>query len=62
LPFSLRLAIESWAYAWGAAFHGTFLYRGLLDHAADYGARVSNASGLQDVFQLGEVRCSRWLL
>src|SRR5262249_52578035 len=36
------------AYAWGAAFHGTFLFAGLLAHAAEIGSPVAHAAALRD--------------
>ncbi len=38
-------------YAWGAAFHVTFLLRGLVDHAADLGTAVGHAGPLLDTIQ-----------
>jgi hypothetical protein len=43
------------AYGWGAAFHGTFLFAGLLAHAAEIGSPVAHAAALQDAFQAGQV-------
>jgi hypothetical protein len=41
-------------YAWGAAFHVTFLFRGLVDHADVYGTTIQNARPLLDAFQQGQ--------
>ncbi|HKF17278.1 MAG TPA: DUF6796 family protein [Candidatus Dormibacteraeota bacterium] len=43
------------AYAWGAAFHGTFLFAGLLAHSAEIGSPVAHAAALRDAFQAGQV-------
>lgn len=42
------------AYAWGAAFHVTFLFRGLVDHAGVFGTTIQNAGPLLDAFRQGQ--------
>jgi hypothetical protein len=43
------------AYAWGATFHASALFAGLLAHAAELGSPVSNPGALQGAFQNGQV-------
>jgi hypothetical protein len=42
------------SYAWGAAYHVTFIFRGLVDHAAADGTTVRYARPLLDAFQQGQ--------
>jgi hypothetical protein len=48
------LVVGLLGYTWGAAFHGTFLFAGLLAHAAEIGSPVPHAAALQDAFQTGQ--------
>jgi hypothetical protein len=43
------------AYAWGAVFHASALFVGLLAHAAELGSPVSHPEGLQGAFRNGQV-------